>query len=733
MKNDSYLRRRTEKIKRMNNSLYKTMLFVITLTVFFIILAGILFIFALGIGGFVVFEELQIGYFLFGNYYNPTQAMFAAGFMIINTIWVSFLALLLAVPISIFTAIFATRILPKSVQSTFIVLIAILAAVPSVIYGAFGLYVIDRIVLFFFDSAITGSVLTIVLMLAMMVTPTITILSISAIRNVDTKLEESSLTLGATRTQTSLFVTLRAAKKGIIIAIFLGLGRALGEATAVSMVASQTSYGPTFGLLGSIRLLTATMLQGFQETAPGTVERANMYAMASLLMISLGIIFYLLFYAEKHLSDEYKFEKYEKLITGQKKVRVKVDDTGTTDSLNYHEQKIYAKMEMDKYFSSLREENEEKWIHKYGMIKSSESTTITQSKQNQLRFKKRTSRRKNLIIGFFALFGVLFLLSIVIFLLNGGLSVLNWEYLTTKGEYALVEVENTTVTIYGLATPIFGTIFMVVLGLTIAIPIGVSIGILTSVYLTDKSLFSRMVNYFIQILTGIPSLIYGIIGVILFLPLASAMNFTSLAGAMVMSIIVLPTIIKTTHQSIRDIPEMQQQGSLSLGATKFTTTSRILFKTASPAIISSAVVAAGIIMADSAVFIVLFGTVSQNSIDGWIQNGGTTLATEMYKLTKLEVIPWDYVKAIGIVLIVLIISMSYLANTLREKRTAEALTFGSGFTLFLIGILIPSRWMFLLGFGLMVFAMFILGFIFLGNEKWNWKDKLLLLYYKIRY
>ena len=107
-----------------------------------------------------------------------------------------------------------------------------------------------------------GATFSIVITLTFMITPTITLLSTTAFNSVDKKIENSSLALGASRSQTSFAVTMRAATPGILVGVMLGVGRAMGEATAVSMVSTPGYEQTGFGLFEHIRLLTATMLSG---------------------------------------------------------------------------------------------------------------------------------------------------------------------------------------------------------------------------------------------------------------------------------------------------------------------------------------------------------------------------------------------------------------------------------------------------------------------------------------
>jgi phosphate transport system permease protein len=149
--------------------------------------------------------------------------------------------------------------------------IELLAGIPSVVYGVFAAGMITKMVSNFashlgYQTAGGSSTLATVLVLAIMIFPTITALASSAIKAVSQELIDGSLALGATVTQTNFKVVLNDAKSGIFAGAILGLGRAFGEATAVSMVAGNKMFGPTYNLFDITRTLTTTMLAGMKET-----------------------------------------------------------------------------------------------------------------------------------------------------------------------------------------------------------------------------------------------------------------------------------------------------------------------------------------------------------------------------------------------------------------------------------------------------------------------------------
>lgn len=218
--------------------------------------------------------EVKVNFwkFITGTTYFTYPNNYGALYIIINTIYVTLLALLIAVPISILTALFISKIAPKKIGKVLNAIIELLASIPSVIYGVFGAGIITIIVknlasLFNYQSAGGLSTLASSLVLAMMIIPTITMVSVTSINAVKKDVILGSLALGASPIETNFKVVLVSAKHGIFSGIILGVGRALGEATAVSMVCGNKGSGPSFNIFDTTKTLTSAMLQNIHESS----------------------------------------------------------------------------------------------------------------------------------------------------------------------------------------------------------------------------------------------------------------------------------------------------------------------------------------------------------------------------------------------------------------------------------------------------------------------------------
>ncbi|MEG0168632.1 phosphate ABC transporter permease subunit PstC [Anaerorhabdus sp.] len=265
----------------------------------FIILL-VLFVFTKGISPFLSgyeYGQVNLFDFLFGLTYRQDKGIYGVGFIVINTFISAFAALIISFPISVLTALFIVKIAPKKISSIMQTIVELLASIPSIVYGVFAGGVITGIVkdlalLFGVSTAGGSSLLAVVILLAIMIFPTITSLSISAIQAVDKDLEQASLALGATKTQTNFKIVLIAAKSGIFAGAILGIGRAFGEATAVAMVAGNKLFGPTFNPFDITRTLTTTMLAGLKETSG--LDYDIRFSVGLVLMVVIFISNYIL-------------------------------------------------------------------------------------------------------------------------------------------------------------------------------------------------------------------------------------------------------------------------------------------------------------------------------------------------------------------------------------------------------------------------------------------------------
>ncbi|MGM9935722.1 MAG: phosphate ABC transporter permease subunit PstC [Candidatus Ornithomonoglobus sp.] len=244
----------------MKNILEKGMRIVFFIAAIASIIAVFLICLFLFANGIPAIGKIGIFSFLLGTKWSPTNVPASFGIfpMILGSIYVTAGAIIIGVPIGILTSVFMAKYCPKGIYKVLKPATELLAGIPSVVYGFFGLVVIVPIIRSVFGG--TGnSILAASILLGIMILPTIIGVSESAIRSVPQSYYEGSLALGATHERTIFRVILPAAKSGIMAGVVLGIGRAIGETMAVIMVAGNQARMPA-GLLKGIRTLTANIV-----------------------------------------------------------------------------------------------------------------------------------------------------------------------------------------------------------------------------------------------------------------------------------------------------------------------------------------------------------------------------------------------------------------------------------------------------------------------------------------
>ena len=237
-------------------------------------------------------EKISVGEFISGKEWYPTSEPVASlGILplILGTLWVSFGAILIAVPFGLATAIFMAEIANRKLRNILKPVIELLASIPSVVYGFFGLVVLVPLIQHLFkldvgETALAGSII-----LGIMALPTIISVSEDSIQTTPRSLKEASLALGANKWQTIIRVIIPYSKSGITAAVILGIGRAIGETMAVLMVTGNAGVIPhTF--LQPVRTIPATIAAELGEAPFGGLHYKALFALGIVLFIITFII-----------------------------------------------------------------------------------------------------------------------------------------------------------------------------------------------------------------------------------------------------------------------------------------------------------------------------------------------------------------------------------------------------------------------------------------------------------
>lgn len=236
------------------------------------------FIFLEGIPAIV---EIGLFNFIFGQKWQPSGDVFGIFPMIVGSFYITLGSIIIGVPIGIFTAIYISKIANKHIQPILNTAIELLAGIPSVVYGFFGLMVIVPLI----DKFLGGggnSLLCAIIVLSIMILPTIIKISQDAIKAVPKSYEEGSLALGASKIQTIFKVVIPASKSGILTSVVLGIARAIGETMAVILVAGNTPLIPD-SITDRVRTLTANI----------AIEMGYAYGLHQKALFATGVILFI--------------------------------------------------------------------------------------------------------------------------------------------------------------------------------------------------------------------------------------------------------------------------------------------------------------------------------------------------------------------------------------------------------------------------------------------------------
>lgn len=276
------------KLKKISGFLEKSMNLLFTVCGFIAVAFVLVITIFLVVSGTPAIGEIGLTDFLFGTEWASTAAEPAYGILpfIMTSVYGTFGAILIGVPLGILCAVFLAKIAGKRTASFVSGAVSLMSGIPSVVYGLVGMIIIVPTVREVFGLPDGANLFSAILVLAVMILPSVISVSETAIRAVPKEYEEASLALGATKTETIFKVTLPAAKSGILASVVLGIGRAIGEAMAVMMVAGNVANMP--GLFKSVRFLTTAVASEMSYSSG--LQRQALFSVALVLFVFiLGI------------------------------------------------------------------------------------------------------------------------------------------------------------------------------------------------------------------------------------------------------------------------------------------------------------------------------------------------------------------------------------------------------------------------------------------------------------
>ena len=215
----------------------------------------------------------------------------------------------------------------------------------------------------------------------------------------------------------------------------------------------------------------------------------------------------------------------------------------------------------------------------------------------------------------------------------------------------------------GIKGSLISTLYLILFTLILLLPLGIAAAIYLSIYAKDNKI-TRALKTLIDMSSGVPSIIFGLVGLLIFVPMLNGIigsdGHSLIAGALTMTIMLLPTVISTTKETIDVIPKKIINGSLALGASQTQTTFKIILPNAIPGILTSTLLAIGRIIGESAALIFVMGTQIQDNII--LNQGSTTLATHIYNLMGLENPNTSLAAAIAIIILIAVLILNILVK-----------------------------------------------------------------------
>ena len=242
------------------------------------------------ISGIPAIKEIGLAKFLFGKEWASTAAEPKFGILpfILTSVYGTAGAILIGVPVGFFTAVFLSKVAGKKVRSAMETAVSLLAGIPSGVYGLVGMLVLVPAVRSIFHVPDGSSLLAAIIVLAIMILPSIIKVSVTALDAVPREYEDASLALGASPVETFFKVSVPAARSGIAAAVVLGVGRAIGEAMAVMMVAGNVANMPS--LFQSVRFLTTAVASEMSYSSPGSLQRNALFSIALVLFLFIMLL-----------------------------------------------------------------------------------------------------------------------------------------------------------------------------------------------------------------------------------------------------------------------------------------------------------------------------------------------------------------------------------------------------------------------------------------------------------
>lgn len=272
---------------------------------------------------------------------------------------------------------------------------------------------------------------------------------------------------------------------------------------------------------------------------------------------------------------------------------------------------------------------------------------------------KKSKTVKNAVfysgIGLLAAFTLAALIIIVGYVLINGLSHINLEFLTQEPRRMGKEG--------GIFSVIIGTLYVTGVGIVIATPIGVAAAIYFTEYAKEESKWVKVIRFFTEVLAGIPSIIFGLFGFAFFV-IFLGMGWSVISGGLTLTLMILPTLIRATEESLKTVPMSYREGSLSLGATKWQTITKVILPCCKPGILTGLILGIGRAIGETAAIMLTVG--GSLRVPDSLFDSTRTMAVHLYILSA-EGLSQEKTYATAALLIIIVLIINTAANILSRR------------------------------------------------------------------
>lgn len=584
------------------------------------ILATVTIFIFLFMKGIPAASKIGIGNFLFDRNWIPDPNDTLSGEingqygifpMIVGTIYGTVGAVIVGGILGYFTAVFLSRFCPKKLKGVLSQLVNLLAGIPSVVYGFFGMRLLLPLLGEASPNGSGSGILAVSIILGIMIMPTIVALSKTAIDAVPDAYYEGARALGDSHAQAVFGTVVPAAKSGITASFILGIGRAVGETMAVIMVAGNNPVIPD-SLFGSFRTMTANVV--LEMGYAGELQLGALIATGCVLfffVLVINILFGLL--------------RREKTVTKLKK----------HNSL----------VKIPKSFGKL--------------------TIIFANVKSFLRRRTKAVQEIKHFLSYLCTFvSIAALITIVVFVFVKGVPNISFDLLTRNFGYG----EDPTI-----MPSIVVTVMLIALSMIVAIPLGICTAIFLSEYTKSGNKFVKVLRGAIELLAGIPSIVYGLFGMVFFCTMLK-LGTSVLAGSLTVAIMIIPIICRSTEESLKAVPDSYREGSFALGAGRARTIFKVVLPSAMPGILAAVILAVGRVISESAPLMFTMGASLKGLPKKGYLSSGTSLAVALYVLAGEGLyVKEAYATACVLIIIVLLLNiLSTVFVTKLQKRFVGA-------------------------------------------------------------